>query len=155
MTPGRPVAALVVLALAAACAGRPPQPAAAPRASLALRPPGRGASWHDPGTAERLRSECGIEVVRLAPTAGGAMLELRYLVVDLERAQSWAQRPLALELDGSALGIPSAGRLGSLWTKPRVEGKLHYALFQTAAVPADSRFVLIVGGRRYEGLRPG
>jgi hypothetical protein len=63
-------------------------------------------------------AELGIQVTALRSTAGGFMLDLRYRVVDPERAKTLLDRKvpayLVDEATGAKLAVPSSPKLGKL-----------------------------------------
>lgn len=107
-------------------------------------------------TAEDL----GIEIVALRLTAAGAMLDLRYKVVDPAKARAFLKRgahPYLLDPQtGAKLTVPSAAYVGALRQTAvlPVAGKTYFMFFRNAArtVEAGRKVTLVMGDRRIEGL---
>ncbi len=101
--------ALLVASCLAACATPSVQHATPPQASAAVAAPLAGAVV--PG-------ELGIHVTALRVTAGGFMLDLRFRVVDPERAKTFFDRRvpafLVDETSGAKFGVPTTPKLGRL-----------------------------------------
>ncbi len=80
-------------------------------------------------------SEWGVEPVGLRLTGAGYLLDLRFRVLDAQRAAGLLDRRRALSLrvagDGTLLRVPSGAKVGPLRQtveQPR-EGKVYYSLF--------------------------
>lgn len=121
---------------AAACAATPP-PAA-------------------PGAGEAL----GVQVETVRLSAAGYMLDLRYRVVDAERARALFERrarPMLVDGAGLQLGVPTAPKLGQLrttGTRNVREQRSYSMLFANPGrtVQRGARLDLVVGDARIAGL---
>ena len=131
-------AAAVALATLAvpACATTPPPPA------------------RDAGEALGVR----VEAVRLS--AAGYLLDLRYRVVDAERARALFERrarPLLVDGAGLQLGVPTAPKLGQLRSTGTHNAKQDRSFSMLFANPGrvvqrGARLDLVVGEARIPGL---
>jgi hypothetical protein len=104
----------------------------------------------------------GIRVVSLQPTAGGQMLDLRYQVVDPEKARSILDRnKKAYLLDGKTgktLPVPltKAGSMRQTTRKPET-GRTYFMLFSNPGglVKEGGSVSLLVGDFRRDGIIVG
>lgn len=98
--------ALLAAACLAACAGPGAKSASAPSAPSAV------------AATPEVQNALGIQVQALRLSAGGFMLDLRYRVVDSERAKLLLDRRvpayLVDEVSGAKLGVPTTAKLGKL-----------------------------------------
>ncbi len=112
----------------------------------------------DANVARRLADECGIQIVRLGLTGGGDMVDLRYIVLDLTKAQaSITVKPVKLKDDvtGMEAKVPDMPRVGALRVqKLSVTGKLYYVLFHNPGqrFTDGSKVTLLIGDKSYSGL---
>lgn len=102
----------------------------------------------------------GIDILGVRRSAAGYMLDLRYKVVDPEKAAPLVDRkvhPYLLDQDsGARLFVPSSAKIGPLRQtsgKP-VAGQTYFALFANPGryVEAGRKVTLVVGDRRVENL---
>lgn len=109
--------ALFVAVSLAACATQPstPDAARAPVTKALAAQPDLAAG---PAEQADARQGLGIRVTALRLSAGGFMLDLRYRVVDPERAKLLLDRRvpayLVDEASGAKLGVPTTAKLGKL-----------------------------------------
>ncbi len=120
-----------------------------------------GCAAHRAAGAASGAGEAGIRVEALRLSAAGTMLDLRYRVVDAERAApllDGRQRPALLDGRGARLGVPETPILGSLRQTAR-NGKValdhtYFVLFANPGrylKPGD-RVTLVVGEARLAEL---
>jgi hypothetical protein len=101
----------------------------------------------------------GIEVVALRRSAAGYMLDLRYRVIDREKAAPLVDRkvqPYLLDqATGAKLFVPSSAKVGPLrQTGAAVEGRIYFALFANPGkyVEPGRKVTLVLGDRRVPDL---
>jgi hypothetical protein len=109
--------------------------------------------------AERLAAAWGIEIVSTRLTAAGHMIDLRYRVVDPEKAGSFISRSAKIymidQTTGERLSVPRT-RLGPLRqtsVKP-LKDKIYFVFFanKDGVVREGSRVAVIVGDQKIENL---
>ena len=113
-----------------------------------------------PRTAVLGEAELGIEVVRVTLSASGNIVDLRYRVLDPERAKGLltkgAKVLLKDEASGKLLAVPSLGYVGSLQqnSPDPQKGRVYYVLFNNVGqlVKPGRKVTLILGDRRVTGL---
>lgn len=129
-------------------------------AGCATSPKVPGAAAHDaPAAAVRGEEETGVEIVGLRRTAAGHMLDLRYRVVDPDKASVVLDRGTAAylisETTGARMEVPETrlGRMRQSTRKPEM-GRVYFMLFGTAGqrVSAGDRFTAVIGAHRFEKL---
>jgi hypothetical protein len=150
--------AVLVCAALAACA-MPPSPPSPP-ATPAEAPPGRApaalAAAAAPAQAgdDQAGASLGIRITALRLSAGGFMVDLRYRLVDAERARRFfeGRRVIYLEdeASGARLAIPATPKLGALRPNSRAAlkpGHEYAILFANpgAFVRPGARVRLIAG----------
>lgn len=107
----------------------------APDASIAPSVDGaRAASAVGFEGAEALRDRWGVEPTLLALSAAGSMIDLRYRVIDAEKARPLLDRsvkPVLIdEASGARLIVPEPPKVGMLRSSsPPREGLVHFVLF--------------------------
>jgi hypothetical protein len=135
------------------CASSAP-PATAPAVVPAPADPGAALAVVDPTHA------WGIELSSLRTTAAGSMLDVRYRVLDGEKARAvlnpTARLALIDQTSGKVLAVPSGGKVGALRQvarNPQV-GKIYTLLFGNPGrlVQSGSRVTLVVGEQRVRDL---
>jgi hypothetical protein len=102
----------------------------------------------------------GITILSLRPTAGGHMLDLRFRVVDPEKARAILDKSKkAYLLDGrtgKTLSVPvtKAGSMRQTTLKPQ-EGRVYFTLFSNPnrMVTEGGRVSLVIGDFRKDGIR--
>lgn len=112
-----------------------------------------------PGSSEA-EQKLGIQVVALRLSEAGNVLDLRYRVVDPEKAHQCLGRGVKPRIEdsrtGLTLSVPDMAYVGSLrQTAVAPEaGKVYFILFGNAgtAVKAGSRVTLVIGDIRLENL---
>jgi len=106
--------------------------------------------------AER-RAPIAVESVRL--TAAGHFVDLRYRVLDAERAQAAlgpSVRPRLIdEATGAVMAVPTSAKLGSLRQTQGVQkpGRTYFVLFVNSGVREGSRVTAELGELRFDHLR--
>lgn len=113
-------------------------------------PPTDKASVEDPG----------IRVESLRLTAADYMLDLRYRIVDPERAEAFFSRKTEIQLidpaSGARLAVPNTPKLGKLRQVARKDmtGRSYFMLFANPGqfVRPGARLTLVVGDLRMENL---
>lgn len=130
-------------------------------ALLALALAMEGCAVADRHPAEEPPANLGVKVESLRLSAAGYMLDLRYRVVDVERARPLFERrtrPLLLEEEtGLQLAVPTTPKLGAL-RSTRIQnakpGRSYSMIFANPGrfVQPGTRMVLAVGDTRVEGL---
>lgn len=115
-----------------------------PLAALLLAACTFGALW-GADRAATSPGASGVEVETLRTTAGGFMLDLRYRVLDPERAAlltaSDVRPVLVHERTGLRLGVPSSPKVGPLRSKKAPAGRTQFVLFRNpvrAVGPGDT-----------------
>jgi len=109
--------------------------------------------------AHRMSEKWGIEITRLHLTANGYMIDLRYRVLDADKAGELFVRknkPLLIDQkSGKVLTVPNMGKIGSLRTsnKPK-EGKIYWMFFNNISglIHSGSKVTVVIGTFRAEGL---
>lgn len=150
----------MLLALAAAQSGC----ASASSASSAAPASGAAGTAGTPSPApdrREVEAGCGIRVEALRLSASGYVLDLRYRVVDPERAApllDGKQRPYLVDGRGAQLGVPTTPILGSLRQTSR-NGRVsrehsYFILFANPAryLHAGDRVTLVVGDAKLPDL---
>lgn len=161
----RPLAAALVLAAGLVLGGWAAydsfvEPYAAPaKAPDAAPDPASGARPEVLQLAE-LEPKYGVVIQPLRLTAAGHLLDLRYRVVDADKAAKLlpaGAKPLLIhDKTGVEMGTPSFPKVGSLrqtGAAPK-EGKSYFVLFANprgVASPGDA-VTLVIGERRVDGL---
>jgi hypothetical protein len=117
-----------------------------------------GAASQSPGA----RSESlGVKVEGLRLSAAGYMLDLRYRVVDVDKAQALFERkarPMLVDsATGLQLGVPNTPKLGQLRTTGTRNVKANRTYSMLFANPArhierGTRLALVIGDERVDGL---
>lgn len=134
------------------CASAPPT--AAPAVAPAPPDPGAGLVVVDPTQA------WGIEFSSIRTTAAGSMLDVRYRILDAEKARTVLNPNTRLALidqtSGLVLAVPSGGKVGALRQvarNPQV-GKIYALLFGNPGqlVKAGGRVTLVAGDQRVRDL---
>jgi hypothetical protein len=142
------VAALLVGAATAAASPDPEPAPAAPKAAAPAPPTPLEKTW-------------GIKPLSLRQTAGGTMLDFRYLVVDAKKALPLFDRKLKPYLvdtsTGMAQGVPEETKLGALRSSPRnppVAGKQYFIFFSNGygTVKKGSKVTVVIGDCKVENL---
>jgi hypothetical protein len=104
--------------------------------------------------------DLGINILGVRRAASGYMLDLRYKVVDPEKAGALVDRKvhpyLIAQSSGARLFVPSSAKIGPLrqTSGNAVEGHTYFALFANPGrhVEAGQKVTLVVGERRVENL---
>ena len=125
-------------------------------------------AWTAPWAGERPgpkepaagRAELGIEVVRVTLSAAGNLVDLRYRVLDPDRAQALlakgAKVYLKDEATGKVLTVPSLGYVGSLQQNSQSpeKGRIYFVLFNNVGqlVKPGRKVTLILGEKRIASL---
>ncbi|MGV8040682.1 MAG: hypothetical protein AB2L07_11560 [Thermoanaerobaculaceae bacterium] len=126
----------------------------APAVALAPADPAAALAVVDPTQA------WGIEISSLRTTAAGSMLDVRYRVLDGEKARAVLNPNVRLALidqtSGKVLAVPSGGKVGALRQvarNPQV-GKIYALLFGNPGrlVQSGSRVTLVAGEQRVKDL---
>lgn len=128
--------------------------AAEKRRAEAMRP--------DPSVPASVAEQWGVEVIRVASTAGGFWLDFRFRVMDVEKSlplfDSRIKPYLESELTGVKLGVPSAAKVGSLRTTNRGANikpdKIYTILFSNPGfhVKPGQKVSVVIGDFRAEHL---
>ena len=95
----------------------------------------------------------GIEVVRIKPAANGMMLDLRYRVIELEKAREMIRQttPITLidQASGTILSIPNMAKVGKLRNLPNSDDtwKIYWIFFGNpdGMVKTGSKVTLVIG----------
>jgi hypothetical protein len=106
------------------------------------------------------QTELGIEVVRVSLSAEGNLVDLRYRVLDPERAKALlakgAKVYLKDEATGKVLTVPSLSYVGSLQQNSQSpqKGRIYFVLFGNTShlLKAGSRVTLIIGNAKVQGM---
>ena len=116
----------------------------------------------DQDSAHRLTPEetAGIKIVRIHPSAAGQMLDLRYSVVDAEKAKLAIKRGAQIYLidqsNGTKLPVPDMAKVGKLLQRPeKTEGdKVFWIFFSNpgAMVKTGSKVTLVIDGIHIEDI---
>jgi FtsP/CotA-like multicopper oxidase with cupredoxin domain len=104
--------------------------------------------------------EMGIDILGIRSTAAGYMLDMRYRIVDPEKAESFISRKagsfLIDEKTGARLAVPAPAKIGPLRSKgdPDDPHRVHYMLFANPgkAVRSGQQVTLQTGSRKAEHL---
>jgi hypothetical protein len=120
-------------------------------ASCAIHPP---VARDAPGEALGVK----VEAVRLS--AAGYMLDVRYRVVDVDKARALFDRklrPMLLDEGGAQLAVPNVPKLGQLRTTSARNVKADRSYSMLFANPGryverGARLALVVGDTRIDGL---
>jgi len=110
-----------------------------------------------PGTAAAFERATGVRIVRVAVTAGGGLLDVRYSVVDRERGHSLhdAARPLTVVEPRSGTRLVAAGVHGAHGAAELPPaGTTAYTLLRNTgtAVRRGSTVTVTLAGARQEGV---
>jgi len=116
----------------------------------------------DQDSARRLTPEetAGIKIERIHPTVGGQMLDMRYRLVDLEKAKlamnHKAQIYLVDQASGTKLPVPNMAKVGKLLQRPeKTQGdKVFWVFFSNpgALVKTGAKVTLVIDGIRIENI---
>jgi hypothetical protein len=116
----------------------------------------------DQETAPRLTPEetAGIKIERIHPSVGGQMLDMRYRLVDVEKAKlamnQKAQIYLIDQASGMKLPIPNMAKVGKLLQRPeKTEGdKVFWVFFSNpnALVKTGARVTLVIDEIRIKDI---
>ncbi len=121
---------------------------------------GRGSGPGEAGYQEMAQKEFGISIVALRVIAGGYLLDLRYRVVDKERAKEFLdpRRPLTLihQSSGKILQVPNPPKIGPLRQipPPGEMDKIYFCLFANPGrlVKLGDLVGLKVGSKLVKGI---
>ena len=102
----------------------------------------------------------GIEVVRIKPAANGMMLDLRYRVIDREKAREMIKQstPITLidQASGTMLPIPNMAKVGKLRNLPNSDDtwKLYWIFFSNTGgiVKPGSKVTLTIGDMQIKDI---
>lgn len=105
-------------------------------------------------------SAWGIEVVALRRTAGGAMLDFRYRVIDPEKARPLLDRGskafLIDQASGRRMGVPDTPKIGPLRQTARepIAGRTYFVIFSNPGklLGAGDRATVVIGDFRAEDI---
>ncbi len=106
-----------------------------------------------------IEEKWGIQIIGLRLTAAGRMLDLRYKVIDPEKAAFMLDRKVKAHLidqkTNVAFGVKDVPKIGKLRqnTPTPKASRIYFMLFSNPGmIQADSRVTLIVGDLRAENL---
>jgi hypothetical protein len=113
----------------------------------------------DPATPEDIEEKWGVQIVGVRLTAAGHMLDIRYKVIDPEKAAFMLNRKNKAQLidqkSNTALrvkDVPKIGRLRQSTPTPTA-GRIYFMLFPNPGfIKAQSKVTLVVGNLRAENL---
>jgi hypothetical protein len=102
----------------------------------------------------------GIKIERIHPTAGGQMLDMRYRVVDAEKAKHVLNRQAQVYLidqaSGAKLPVPNMAKVGKLRQLPETteSDKVFWMFFGNPGgmVRPGARVTLVIDGIRIEDI---
>jgi len=112
------------------------------------------------GPAVTIEEKYGVQIKNLRLTAHGQMLDLRYVVKDVEKAKPFLNAEIKPYLidgkSGTRLTVPTTPKMGSLRQKtknPEV-GRQYFMIFGNPGmrVRPDSKMTLVVGDIRIEDI---
>ena len=116
----------------------------------------------DQDPARRLTPEetAGIKIERIHPSAGGLMLDMRYRVVDAEKAKLAVKRGAQIYLvdqsSGTKLPVPDMAKVGKLLQRPDQgeDGKIYWVFFSNpgAMVKPGARVTLVIDEIRIKDI---
>lgn len=136
------------LALALLLVGFLPAPGSSEPAPGGTAPP-------HPRQATRMKREWGVEILGVRPTAAGYMLELRYRVIDPEKAAALFDRRAKPELvddeSGARFSVPSPPTTGEMRnSNPPLAGHTYWMLFANPGgfVKPGRRVSVLIGDFR-------
>jgi len=108
---------------------------------------------------EILKRNWGIELETVRPVSSGYMLEMRYRILDADKAMPLMEKKakpyLIDEATGTRLMVPAMENIGELRQTPRPqEGRLYYIIFGNPGklVQRDGLVTVVIGHFRAEGL---
>lgn len=109
----------------------------------------------DTGMAEKW----GIEITNIRMTAGGHMVDFRYKVLDVKKAETLFVREnkpyLIDQATKKVLAVPNMGKIGPLRTsnKPQ-EGRIYWMFFgnNSGLIKSGSKVTITIGDFRVENL---
>jgi hypothetical protein len=114
--------------------------------------------WHM-RYAQTLKRNWGIELETVRPVSSGYMLEMRYRILDAEKAMPLMEKKakpyLIDEATGTRLMVPAMENIGELRQTPRpTEGRLYYIIFGNPGklVKRGGLVTVVIGNFRAEGL---
>ncbi len=122
---------------------------------------GDGMNLVDPAEVERVRKTFGIEIRSVRFTSAGYALDLRYRVIDAEKAKQLhgvAVKPyLYHPATKSRLAVPSSSKVGSLTQGTGIPkaGRTYFTLFANPGhlVKPGDLVTLVIEGMVVEGIR--
>lgn len=141
------LAAVMATLQLSGCASHPDRQSAVPAALV---------SQTDKSAAERL----GIEVTAMGLSAAGYMIDLRYRVLDPEKAAPLLSRKirphLVDETSGAVLAVPNSPKLGAIRqtdARPKI-GREYFVLFANPGrlLQPGARVSLVMGDTKLENL---
>ena len=102
----------------------------------------------------------GIKIVRIHPSVGGQMLDMRYRLIDPEKAgrvmHQQAQVYLIDQASGMKLPVPTMAKVGRLMQRPEktAEDKVFWVFFSNpgALVKTGAKVTLVIDGIRIEDI---
>lgn len=114
--------------------------------------------WHM-RYSQVLKRNWGIELETVRPVSSGYMLEMRYRVLDADKAMPLMEKKakpyLIDEATGTRLMVPAMENIGELRQTPRpTEGRLYYIIFGNPGklVKRGGLVTVVIGNFRAEGL---
>ena len=116
----------------------------------------------DQDPARRLTAEetTGIKIERIHPSAGGLMLDMRYRLVDVEKAKLVIKRGAQIYLvdqsSGAKLPVPDMAKVGKLLQHPDQgeHGKIYWVFFNNpgAMVKPGDKVTLVIDEIRIKDI---
>ncbi len=102
----------------------------------------------------------GIEIVRIHPSVGGQMLDLRYRLIDVEKAKRAMNRQAKIYLidqaSGTKLPIPNMAKVGKLLQRPEQTGgdKIFWVFFSNPGgmVKTGAKVTLVIDEIRIKDI---
>jgi hypothetical protein len=113
-----------------------------------------------PPAEQEAASPYGVRVEAVRLSAAGNFLDLRYRVLDREKARPIFERkarPILLDSSGAQLGVPNTPKLGQLRTtgaRNVKEDRTYSMLFANPGryVERGAKLTLVIGDARFDGL---
>jgi hypothetical protein len=120
---------------------------------------GSAAATHLLALNAELKERWGVEITALRRTVHGHMLDLRYKVLDADKAKALFVRQtkpsLIHEASGKVLAVPNMAKVGPLRnSNAPEEGRIYWMFFGNAGnlVKAGDKVIVAIGDFRAEGL---